>query len=348
LNHTSIRGIGSVRLLIAVFIIPKPKKPMKKLMYKTFIASLVGLAVISCQTMTEETPITQEKAGESAETGSGNENLRKGFGTQFGAFLIGSEEVIGGSTNVLVSPGAGAASFTLSPDGNSLMYEIRVSNTTNIRFGHLHLAPAGVNGPVIVDILGAKPGLNNGVLITSEIRNENIKNGLTVAQLVEEFKAGNIYVNIHTDANPGGELRGQISLVDPGANKNFTVKLSGANEVPAVMTDASGLALFNFNSKDSGVDFQLNVNQISSNILFSHIHLGKPGFNGGVVFTLRGDVVPGPFSGVYAKGSIPAGTLSGQFLGGDLMILKEAFRTGNAYVNVHTANFGSGELRGNF
>ncbi|WP_262481045.1 CHRD domain-containing protein [Algoriphagus alkaliphilus] len=40
--------------------------------------------------------------------------------------------------------------------------------------------------------------------------------------------------------------------------------------------------------------------------------------------------------------------LSGQFLGGDLMILKEAFRTGNAYVNVYTANFGSGELRGNF
>lgn len=321
---------------------------MKKLMYKTFIASLVGLAMISCQTMSEETPMNQTFVDGVSEGGSGDENARKGFGSEFGAFLIGSEEVIGGSTNVLVSPGAGAASITLSPDGNSLMYEIRVSNTKDIIFGHLHLAPAGQNGPVIVDILGAKPGLNNGVIAMGEIRKEDIKNGFTVAQLVEEFKAGNIYVNIHTNVNPGGELRGQVSLVEPGANKNFTVKLSGANEVPAVMTDASGLALFNFNSKDSGVDFQVNVNQISSNILFSHIHLGKPGFNGGVVFTLRGDVVPGPFNGVYAKGSITAGTLSGQFLGGDLMILKEAFRTGNAYVNVHTANFGSGELRGNF
>lgn len=181
-----------------------------------------------------------------------------------------------------------------------------------------------------------------------EIRKEDIKNGFTVAQLVEEFKAGNIYVNIHTDANPGGELRGQVSLVDPGANKNFTVKLSSANEVPAVMTNAAGLARFQFNAKDSNMDFQINVSQISSNILFFHIHIGKPGFNGGVVFTLKGEVVPGPFNGVYANGSITAGMLSGQFLGGDLMILKEAFRTGNAYVNVHTANFGSGELRGNF
>lgn len=321
---------------------------MKNLIYKTFIASLVGLAMISCQTMSEEAPINNKFAEDVAEGGNGNENARKGFASEFGAFLIGSEEVIGGNTNVLVSPGAGAASITLSPDGNSLNYEIRVSNTKDIIFGHLHLAPAGQNGPVIVDVLGAKPGLNNGIIAMGEIRQEDIKNGITVAQLVDEFKAGNIYVNIHTTINPGGELRGQISLVEPGANKNFTVKLSGENEVPAVMTNASGLARFQFNVKGSNVDFQVNVNQISSNILFSHIHIGKPGFNGGVAYTLRGDVVPGPFNGVYANGSITAGMLTGQFLGGDLMILKEAFRTGNAYVNVHSASFPSGELRGNF
>lgn len=321
---------------------------MKKSMYKSVLASLIGLAVISCQTMPEETPMTAQMAEEIAEAEGGDENARKGFGTEFGAFLIGSEEVIGGNTGVLVSPGAGSASITLSPDGQSLQYEVRVANTTDIIFGHFHLAPAGQNGPVIVDLVGAKPGLNNGVIASGEVRNENIKNGFTVAQLVEEFKAGNIYVNVHTAVNRGGELRGQVSLVKPGANKNFVVKLSGDNEVPAVPSSAGGIAKFQFDSKDSNAVYQINVNGISSNILFSHIHIAKPGKNGGVAFTLRGDVVPGPFNGVYAKGTITAGMLSGQLRGGDLIILREALRTGNAYVNVHSANFPSGELRGNF
>lgn len=128
---------------------------MKKPMYKTFIASLVGLAMISCQTMSEETPMNQTFVDGVSEGGSGDENARMGFGSEFGVFLIGTEEVTGGSPNILGSSGAGTASFTVSPDGNLLMYEIRVSNTTDIIFGHLHLAPAGVNGPVILDILGA-------------------------------------------------------------------------------------------------------------------------------------------------------------------------------------------------
>ncbi len=318
---------------------------MRKSIYKIFMASLVGLAVISCQTMPEESPMSQEMADEVAE--GGDENARKGFGTEFGAFLIGSEEVIGGETGVLDSPGAGAASFTLSPDGESLSYQIRVSNTTDILFGHLHLAPEGQNGGVIVTLLGANPGLNNGLIADGEIRDEDI-DGLTVAELVDEFKDGNIYVNVHTQVNQGGELRGQVSVVQPGANKNFAVQLSGDNEVPAVMTDATGLAKFQFNSKDSNIGYQVNVDGIETNILFSHIHIGKPGANGGVVFTLRGDEVEGPFSGVYAKGVITAEMLSGKLLGGDLMILKEAFRTSNAYVNVHSEEFGGGELRGNF
>lgn len=321
---------------------------MNKSIYKFFMASLVAFAVISCQAVPEEAPISQELADEMAEQSNGGENARKGFGTEFGAFLIGSEEVIGGQTNVLVSPGAGAASFTLSPDGKSLKYEIRVSNTSNVLFGHLHFAPEGQNGPVVVTLLGAKDGLNNGLIASGEIRDEDIT-GRTLAQLLDEFKDGKIYVNVHTAVNRGGELRGQVSVVQPGAARNFAVQLSGANENLPVTTDASGLAKFQFNTSDTNLTFQINIDGITSDILFSHIHLAEADFNGGVVYTLRSDRVTGPFSGVYAKGGVVASMLSGQLKGSvDLLILKEAFRTGYAYVNVHSDQFKSGELRGNF
>ncbi|WP_373496598.1 CHRD domain-containing protein [Aquiflexum sp.] len=48
----------------------------------------------------------------------------------------------------------------------------------------------------------------------------------------------------------------------------------------------------------------------------------------------------------YALGNLRAKDLVGKMLGGDLLILGEAFRTGNAYVNVLTDKFPEGELRG--
>lgn len=320
---------------------------MNNSLSKFFMASLVALAVISCQSIPEEAPISQDMAEEIAEASNGGENARRGFGTEFGAFLIGSEEVINGETGVLVSPGAGSSSFSLSPDGKSLNYEIRVANTTDILFGHLHFAPAGQNGPVVATIVGENDGLNNGVIATGVLRDEDVV-GRTLSQLVDEITEGKVYVNIHTAVNPSGELRGQVSVKRPGSERNFAVQLSGANEVPKVMTDASGLAKFQFNTSDTNLTFQINIDGINSDILFSHIHLAEAGANGGVVYTLRGDLVPGPFSGVYAKDALLPSMLSGQLEGGDLIILKEAFRTGYAYVNIHSADFPSGELRGNF
>ena len=64
---------------------------------------------------------------------------------------------------------------------------------------HIHLAPAGQNGPVIVPL--TKNG-DNGYTVPAGAK-------LTPAQL-ESYKMGSLYVNVHSVANKGGEIRAQL------------------------------------------------------------------------------------------------------------------------------------------
>jgi hypothetical protein len=64
---------------------------------------------------------------------------------------------------------------------------------------HIHEAAPGKNGGVIIPL--TKSG-DNGFTVPAGAK-------LTDAQY-EAFKKGDLYVNVHTAANPGGEIRGQL------------------------------------------------------------------------------------------------------------------------------------------
>jgi hypothetical protein len=64
---------------------------------------------------------------------------------------------------------------------------------------HIHLAASGQNGPVIVPL--NKTG-DNVWSVPPSIRLNDVQ--------YEAYKLGNLYVNVHSAANPGGEIRGQI------------------------------------------------------------------------------------------------------------------------------------------
>ena len=64
---------------------------------------------------------------------------------------------------------------------------------------HIHIAGAGKNGPVIVPL--EKSGDNGWKVPAGAKLNDD---------QMKAFKAGELYVNVHSAANPGGEIRGQL------------------------------------------------------------------------------------------------------------------------------------------
>jgi hypothetical protein len=113
----------------------------------------------------------------------------------------------------------GQAVFRVSADGTSIHYRLIVANIENVTQAHIHLAPAGVNGPVVAWLYPDGPpaqlipGRSSGVLAVGTITDADLVGllaGQTVSDLVARMDAGEAYVNVHTSQVPPGEIRGQI------------------------------------------------------------------------------------------------------------------------------------------
>lgn len=132
----------------------------------------------------------------------------------FRTHLKGDNEVPAVETNA-----QGQAIFKVSKDGNSIQYKLIVANIENVFMAHIHNAPAGQNGGIVVWLYPSAPppqlipGRSQGILAEGTITADNLMGtlaGQTIADLVELIESGEAYVNVHTDQNPGGEVRGQI------------------------------------------------------------------------------------------------------------------------------------------
>ncbi len=229
----------------------------------------------------------------------------------FTTSLNGSNEVPAVTTN-----GTGTAWAVLNPDMNSLTFHITYAQLdSTFTDAHFHIGKVGVNGGVVFSI----SSFFNGNTATGTW--DNIPDSL-----ITKLLNGGIYMNVHSMAHPGGEIRGQLYPVD---GIGFTAMLNAAQETPATTSNATGTAWAVLSNKGSMVSYSITVAGLSSNFSAAHFHVGQMGVAGGVVhpITFTDSSTVGSWS------SMP-----------DSLITK--FLNNGLYLNVHTTNNPAGEIRG--
>jgi len=132
----------------------------------------------------------------------------------FRANLSGDQEAPPVDTNA-----SGKALFHVNQRLTEMTFKLDVRNGTNIlgaAGSHLHCAPAGQNGPVIVFLAGTfPPGYSEDFQVRATLTDASIINGATgcgatIAELAMAMANGDVYINVHSTAHPGGEIRGQV------------------------------------------------------------------------------------------------------------------------------------------
>jgi CHRD domain-containing protein len=132
------------------------------------------------------------------------------------------------------------------------------------------------------------------------------------------------------------------------SEQQFTAKLFGDMEVPSIETNATGIAEFRPILNDDIIAYSLNVTDIDQ-VTMAHIHQGKEGENGPVVVTLirfKTLTPTGPVNGLLAQGNLTSADLEGPLAGKQLSDLLSAMHSMGVYVDIHTAQYPDGEIRG--
>ncbi len=117
-------------------------------------------------------------------------------GRQLTTTLTGEQEVpVPGDPD-----GIGFATVTLNPGQGVLCYELSVSGIAPATGAHIHEAPPGEAGPVVVTLEAPTDGSSGGCIdVGRALAKDILKN------------PADYYVNVHNAEYPAGALRGQLS-----------------------------------------------------------------------------------------------------------------------------------------
>lgn len=123
-------------------------------------------------------------------------NIAADGGRRFTVEMTGAAEAPGPGD----PDGSGTAVFRLNYGQGEICYELTVSGIDPATAAHIHVAPAGSPGPVVVPLVAPTSGSSSGC---AEVARDLIK---AIIQNPEAY-----YVNVHNPAFPPGAVRGQLS-----------------------------------------------------------------------------------------------------------------------------------------
>ena len=204
---------------------------------------------------------------------------------------------------------------------------------TNVAGGsHIHRGYAGQTGPVM---FGLMPVFNADMTGGTYEAGSNTFT-LSSAQ-VQALMDRRFYINIHTTAFAGGEIRGQLL---PEAESYFSTNLFGSNEVPPVVSGGAGALVLELDGNNLVVtgSFSDLDGDFASNIAGgSHLHAALAGSNSGISVTLNATVDANLKGGIYEASNNTFTLDSAQVA---------ALKNRQMYANIHSTLYPAGELRG--
>ncbi|PAP75276.1 CHRD domain-containing protein [Rubrivirga marina] len=250
----------------------------------------------------------------------GAANVGSSGATSFNALLRGQNEVPPVETDA-------KGGVTAVLDGTTLTVTGRfVGLSGAYAASHIHAGAAGANGPVVQALAPAVDADMRGGTFEASANTFTVR-----PTFADSIRAGLAYVNVHSAEVPSGEIRGQLGT----QTHTLPFSLSGDNEVPPVATDATGSGSVRLDG--ATVTVTGSFSGLSGAYAASHIHAGAAGANGPVVQALA-PAVDADMRGGTFEASANTFTVRPTFA--------DSIRAGLAYVNVHSAEVPSGEIRG--
>jgi len=214
----------------------------------------------------------------------------------------------------------GEANLSIDRASGAISGSVAVSELSGqAQMAHIHTGVGGTNGDVLIGLTGNEDGSLWTVPVDSVLS----------AEALTALGNGELYLNVHTADNPGGELRGQII---PTGILFEDSELSGAEQVPPVVTDASGVGVSTVNSETGAISATIFVTGLDAATM-AHIHAGAEGENGDVIIGLEQDA---DNPGIWRTPA--ASTLTVEQV--------EAYEAEALYFNVHSDTNSGGEIRG--
>jgi len=134
----------------------------------------------------------------------------------FKAILTGANEVPPVTTNAF-----GTLFIRINEDSTGFFYELTIDSAQNILSSggaHLHCAPDGRTGEIIMFLAEEIPGgVNGNFQISGDKSKFDIVDavcGSNILELIASLNREGVYVNVHSERHPTGEIRGQVQPVE--------------------------------------------------------------------------------------------------------------------------------------